>query len=882
MVVGPIACPELIGRADELRELIARRLSASKSHGALVLVTGEAGIGKSRLIQAFGDELAGRRTSFGIGYCRPTGNAPYAPFAEGARAAGFSLEISSALSRGEQLSALAGSIATAAQRRNIVLVLEDLHWADAATLGLVSHLIPTLASLPFLLVVTYRTDVPIDLQTSRSFARIERHAASKIALAPLTPAEMRRLLRLATAERYHAGAEQLDDIVERAEGNPFFAEELLKSLTARAANPRIRSLPLTIRAAVEERLAELDEATLRIVQYASIFGRAIEPALLAQLCEPTAVDVLTALRRMRDLQLIEESPRPSGCFAFKHALIRDVIYESMLVQQAQPLHRRLLQLLEARPGSSVYDLAYQSSAADDTDRCIFYNERAGDEAAALHAYLDASSCYERATREARTPAVRLRLLAKAADVCARDGKSVRARELYAQASESASACGERTRAIELLQLCAVQARLSGDNERAVSILSSTLASIGDDEPRLRAELSLNLAFCKLDLAEVTTATALIDATGETAAASFYWRAATYAAAVKADVERVRECSAREISSSLAFGNVATLRGRFNLGFNFCVLGFDHEALTVFDAILPELRGLHLSSLEVLSCANAALVHVRRANFAAAHEMIVRGAAVPEPATTGPIALAAAALTLANLGGDRIAAGMVSEDVVDAAFGSGIDSTLGRFAGPYGRWLAAQHRNDDARAVLARAVHLLHGPFGTTETLLAAVELGDGATMQRAMTLADGIRTMHHLPLYAATAAHLRALAALRHKHDDVVAHAAEAVQLYESLGWPLHAARCKELSTKREAESTYRKLHAKGELRRTLALSPREMEIARMAADGLANKLIAASFRLSLRTVEKHLTSIYLKLGLRNRAELVALMTQNRLKVGTS
>lgn len=874
MVIGPIVCPLLIGRADELRELIERRLAASKGHGSLVLVTGESGIGKSRLIGTLRDELAGRRLNFGIGYARPTGSEPYAPFVEAAHGAGLPLEIPAAASQGDQLAAIAASIEGAARRRNMILVLEDVHCADAATLGLMTHLLPSLQSLPLLLVATYRTDLPLDAQRATFLGRLERHCASKLALGPLPPADMRRLLRLAVADRYRPRAEEIDEIVRRSDGNPFFAEELLKSTITLEEPNRGVSLPLTIRAAVAEHLSQLDEGTLRIVQCASLFGGFIEAALLGRLCEAAGVDVLTALLKMRDLRIVDEIAGDRDLFCFRHALLKDVIYESMLAQEARALHTRLLQLLESRPGSNVYDLAYQASAAGDAERCIFYNERAGDETAAVHAYFDASACYERAARAARVPAVRLRLLVKRAEVCARAGRAIQSADVYAQAADEAAAGGENVRAIELRAACAVQARLAGDNERAVAILSRAIEATPVSERRLHAELSLNLAYSKLDLADVGAAEALIERSSEAAAPSFYWRTATYAAAVKGDVEELRECAAREIASSLPLGGVATVRARFNLGFDLCVLGCDEDALAIFNEILPELRELHLWSGEVLTCANAALLYARRANFGAARELIARGVTLPEPSTTGPIALAAAALTLANLTCDEtVLTNTLSQEVVDAAFASGIDSTLGRFAGPYARRLHAQRRNDEAQATLSRAMHLLHGIFASTETLLAAVELGDDATARLALARAQTM-CAPHLPLYAATLAHARALAAARADGEGLDGYAKEAQRWYETLGWPIHAARCAELRGEAKAASTYRRLRATGESRRTIDLSPRETEIARMIADGAPNKRVADRFNVSLRTVEKHLTSIYAKLGLKNRAELVALVTR--------
>ncbi len=585
MVVGPILCPALVGRADELHELTRRRLSASKGHGGLVLVTGDGGIGKSRLISAFREELAGRRTGFGIGYCRPTGNAPYAPFREAARGIGSALDVT-ALNRDERLALLADAVAGACRRRNAVLVIEDAHWADTGSLNLISHLLPSLRSLPLLLVVTYRTDLTLDAQAAPYFARFQRHCAAEIALGPLSPSDMRLLLRLAIAKSHRVRAQRLDEVIARAEGNPFFAEELLKSLLMRGHARRTNALPPTIRAVVEERLHELGEPYVRIAMCASVLGRSIDPSLLAQLSEPSDGDVLVALGRMRDLQIVEQPAESGNLLAFRHSLMREAIYRRMLPQQAQLLHARVLHLLEGRSGSNVYDLAYQAWAAGDADRCAFYNERAGDEAEALHDHADAARCYQRAARSAHSSEARMRLFEKAADACARDGKAERAADLYERAAEGALRCGDDLRAATLRGAMARELRRAGNNEHAIDVLTQTIESLEVDDARLRSELLLDLAFSRLDQADTERAAVLLAQAERASDPGSYWKVVAYACAIDGDVAGMRKATARRIQASHALGRIPELYAQFNLAFWLCALGFDREALDIFQKILP--------------------------------------------------------------------------------------------------------------------------------------------------------------------------------------------------------------------------------------------------------------------------------------------------------
>ncbi len=875
MIMGPVLCPSLIGRTRELRDLADRRLAAAKGRGGLVLIGGDVGIGKSRLVRAFRETLTGGRARFGIGYCCESGNRPFGPLIDALKCLGSDPPLLAAQSKSEQAAAIGDALRRSCQRRNAVLVLEDVQWADAGTMGLLVHLLPSLGSLRLLIVATYRSDVLHDEHLAAPYVARLRRFASTIALEPLSDREVRRLVRLAASSVRLIPAEQ-DGIVERAEGNPFFAEELLRSVLERRRSSRNEPLPLTIRAAVQERLAELDGSTLAIAQRASIFGRQFQSNILAEVSERPHGDVLVALRRLRELQIIVETAS-SDRFAFRHVLTRDVIYATMLAQEVRPIHARVLRLLEASAEANAYDLGYHAWAAADAERCVLYNERAGDEADTLHAYADAVRCYGCALEFAVAFDVRSRLLAKAAAATSRDGKSQEAVELYDAATAASEAVGDRRRAAELRGAMAVQARLACDNERAVAILTRALEALDPFDEGLRAELSLHLAFCKLNQADAQGADALLCTSASAAPPPLRWSVACYAAAVKGDIAAVRATELPYLDACLPSGRAAMLQARFNVGYDLCVLGADAEGLAILDAILPELRALRLPSLEVLSCANAALVHARSGDLKEARALVRRGLDVPERLTTGPITLAAAALTVGNLLGDEeLIADAVSEDVIETAFRSKIDVALASIAGPYARWLWTHGEERGAREVLERALRELRGTLGATETLLAAIELGDDATVEAARCLAARVEATSGVPLYAATTAHVRALLAQRTGEPDAPNRAREAESLYRSLGWPLHAARCAELCGSSRSVVTFRKFRAAGDMRRTLSLSARETQIAELVADGISNKVLAARFTISQRSIEKHLTSIYTKLGLRNRSELVALMTRRK------
>lgn len=866
MIAGPIRCPVLVGRERELRSLIDLRLAAARGRGACALVSGGAGIGKSRLLAAFRETLTGGRAAFGLGLTREFGDAPYGPALSALEGIGCRIRLAPELTLGEQLAALVQGVVTAAQRRHVVLAIEDVQWADEGTLRFLLYLLPSLAHMRACLVVTYRSDELNEGHPAVPYlARFARTAAvHRIELEALPPAELRHALRLAAGQR-QLPATVLRDIVDRSDGNPLFAEELLKSaLEHRLAAPSKHDLPFTIRAAVQERCSVLHDAERSVLFHAAVLGKRFEPQLLARICDRPISDVLPVLRRLCRLQLIDEPEAPSSTYAFRHTLTRDAVYGTMLADEIIPLHRSILSVLE-ECGAGAHDLGYHALAARDARKTVRYNERAGDDAIAVHADADALRCYERALPGASGAAERARLLEKGAGAAARAGRADRAATLYEEAALAAEALGDEERVVRHYVAMSGQARLGGDTLRSREILHRAIARLKSQSSQAKGRLAIALAFTHVDRADLAGADAAIAQATSAKESLEYASAIGYAAAVRGDLDAVRAAAALCLQRSESLGTDAVLRARFNLGFSLCALGCDEEALHILESLLGQLREQRLTALEVAACANAGLMHARGARWDSARALIERGLGIPESTTTGPIALAAAGLTVAiGTGDDELARQSAPPDIVDAAFESRINSTIGRIAGPYARWLHARGDATAAAAALRTAIGALAGPFGASETLIAAAELADGATRDSASTFIPALEAMS-LPIYSAAAAHVRALLA---SGADAARHAAEAAAHYRALRWPVHEREALRLTGERRTGNDA------GEPRRpeSSKLSARELEVAALVVKGVPNKSLAKQLAVSQRTVEKHLTSIFGKLGLRNRTELVAVL----------
>ncbi|MBD5635760.1 MAG: ATP-binding protein, partial [Candidatus Eremiobacteraeota bacterium] len=162
MIVRPVLCAPFVGRREELAYLHERRLAAASSHGGLVLIAGEAGVGKSRLIREFCASLSRTRWRIGYGQCDASASRPYGPILDilsGLDESPF--ELGTAATKREQFDAIVQRFAQLAARRALVLVIEDVHWADAATLDVLAYFGPRLHRMRISILASFRiADLP--------------------------------------------------------------------------------------------------------------------------------------------------------------------------------------------------------------------------------------------------------------------------------------------------------------------------------------------------------------------------------------------------------------------------------------------------------------------------------------------------------------------------------------------------------------------------------------------------------------------------------------------------------------------------------------------------------------------------------------------------
>ena len=441
-----------VGRARELSELEHALAATQMGNGATVLVAGDAGIGKTRLVS----ELATRAGEAGcevlLGRCIDLVGTelPYQPFVEALRPLG-KLPQAEARAAGSQLRLFEetlGLLANRAANAPVLLVLEDVHWADTSTLDLVVYLAHNLDERRMLLLVTHRADEPTSAERMRRLADGVLHSGSAhlVELGPLDREELTALLAA------HTGGlpppTVTEAIVARSEGNPFFAEELLA-----AAGDGEAALPRGLRDLLLQRVARLDRRSQGVLRLAAAAGRDVGYQLLCAAAPSSERDVRESLRRAVEHGVLVPD-QATGGFRFRHALLAEAIYETLLPGERQELHARLAdELAQGKPQASPAELAPHWAAAGRPMEALVASVEAAREAEAVFAWAEALRHLERA----------LALWPDVPDAASLVGLELA--ELSSWAARVASTTGASTRAVEL-------------GRRAIEL-------VGDEEP-LRA------------------------------------------------------------------------------------------------------------------------------------------------------------------------------------------------------------------------------------------------------------------------------------------------------------------------------------------------------------------------------------------------------------
>jgi DNA-binding CsgD family transcriptional regulator/tetratricopeptide (TPR) repeat protein len=365
---------ELLEREQQLAALGDYAAEAASGTGRLVLVTGEAGIGKTSLVDTFRADNPDLRWLWGAcdgGFT----SRPLGPLFDIATSAGGRLrELCTSNSDRNEL--FAAFVETLGDGGPVGVVVEDLHWADEATLDWISHLSRRLAGLPALVLATYRDDEPgDDGLLADVMGRLAAHGSTRrIVVSPLTSEAVRRL-----ANGHHA-----EDLTSLTGGNPFYLGEVL----AMGAT----DVPPSVADVVRARVRRHSTPGQRILAAAAVLARPAPASLLAAVAGVPAASVDECYASGT---LLEDGQH----FVFRHELTRRAVEEAVPRVQASELHRIALLALE-REGADDAELAHHAVQSNDVDAILRYAVPAGHTAAAASAHREAIVQFRRALAHA--------------------------------------------------------------------------------------------------------------------------------------------------------------------------------------------------------------------------------------------------------------------------------------------------------------------------------------------------------------------------------------------------------------------------------------------------------------------------------------------------
>ena len=388
-------------------------------------------------------------------------------------------------------------------RRPLVLCFEDLHSADEASIRLVHFLCRELRSLPVMLMATYRAEEVQNGKVLSDLLISVRHEGiiKEIELKALPEGAMNLVVE-ELFENQLVDRSIMHEIVERSEGNPFFARELVHSLIDEGLvrlidgrwqkhGPGHTSVPTAINDLLERRMKRLGEAERQILHLASVMGRLFDYSLIRSIVDLPEVTILDALDNCIDAFLIEETP---DGYQFPHDLIREGIYNSLTRARRQQLHRRVGAAMEAADFSDVRQQAeiigYHFSQSDEPWRAVVYLQTSGRYAASVFANEQAVYLFEQAISIAKSYGHKLdplqvaSLLEDLGDVIRRTGDIAKSLPHFVEAlALFENVSGEET-LYRIRGKAALGHIVMGDFEVAASLLDDTMRSLTEQSPQL--------------------------------------------------------------------------------------------------------------------------------------------------------------------------------------------------------------------------------------------------------------------------------------------------------------------------------------------------------------------------------------------------------------
>jgi tetratricopeptide (TPR) repeat protein len=506
--------------------------AALAGSGAVVLLAGEPGIGKSRLADALAKHAYAHGAAVAVGRCWEAGGAPaYWPWVQalgahvrdadsqelqthlgrdGAAVAGIVPELAELVPAAEAghgegdrfrlFAAIAGFLRRSANARPLAVFLDDLHAADPPSLLLLRYIAAELGHAKLLIVGCYR-DTELGSTLATTLHELSREGSvHRCRLSGLGLEETARILELSTGTVL--ARELVERVHQRSEGNPLFAIETGRLLASEDA-PNDRSLPVPagVSEAIGQRLQARSERCRELLTLAAVVGREFDVEALAQASERTEDEVLDALEEAEAARIVGALPGARGRLRFSHMLVRDTLYDAVPAARRMKLHRQIGEALEAlyapNPDPHVAELAHHHllAGSPSTAKAIDFATRAGHRAASQYAYEDAADHFRSALEVLDDPSLTCDLLLSLGEALSRAGEEDDSRSTLRRAAALAEQHGwpDRLARAALSYGGRFSWQRASTDPEYVPLLERALTGIGEDESRNRAQLLARLA-----------------------------------------------------------------------------------------------------------------------------------------------------------------------------------------------------------------------------------------------------------------------------------------------------------------------------------------------------------------------------------------------------
>ena len=533
--------PEFVGRGLELALLQQAWAQARNGVRQVVVVGGEPGAGKSRLLAEVATLAYAQQATVLVGTCVADLGLPYQPFVEPVEfllahprddeAAGELLHVVAGRAAGPRptdepehrrqlYDSVVDGLAELSRQQPLVLVLEDLHWAGPPALDLLVHLVARTAEAPLLVLVSHRTTAP-DRSAAlvATLSRLDRlDGVGRLHLDGLTEQDVADFLTREAGVSAHRAQAPAALLRDQTGGNPFFLRELWRDLSARGGLGALRrgddlGAPVSVLDALQSRLAGLTQPQRQTLELAAVVGEEVDVLTLVASSDWGRDTTMTALDDGVAHGFLEcVAP---GRYRFPHALVRQAVVELLPASRRAHQHARVAAVLEARPAGSarrVQALAHhygQARALGHADKAVRYLVESAGAAGRALAHEDAARWYEQAAALCEDPIQRDELHLAAARSHLLGGDFARARGLAEQVATSAASPAERLKAAVLLEAASWRPGLPGHT--CVALLSAALDAGGreDDPLRVRALASLGRALAFTGDTEAARATSVL-------------------------------------------------------------------------------------------------------------------------------------------------------------------------------------------------------------------------------------------------------------------------------------------------------------------------------------------------------------------------------------